>query len=140
MRLLVVTIFCLTLWTTSSFSQVAVIAHKSVSIDKIEKSELLDLFTGDKSFWSDGKPVIVFDLKPKGDTRDTFYNFLEMSPTRIKSIWMKRMLSGDSDPPEFLESEDKMFRKVASTPGAIGFVDQSKVNDDVKTLIIIEPE
>ena len=50
------------------------------------------------------------------------------------------MLSGDSDPPEFLESEDKMFRKVASTPGAIGFVDQSKVNDDVKTLIIIEPE
>ena len=84
MRQQIITIFCLTLWTAVSFSQVAVIAHKSVSIDTIEKLELLDFFTGDKSFWDDGTPVIVFDLKPKGDIRDTFYNFLEMSPTRIK--------------------------------------------------------
>jgi ABC-type phosphate transport system substrate-binding protein len=140
MRQLIVAIFYLTLWIAVSFSQVAVIAHKSVSIDTIEKSGLLDFFTGDKSFWDDGTPVIVFDLKPKGDRRDTFYNFLEMSPTRIKSIWMKRMLSGDSDPPEFVGSEDTMLKKVATTPGAIGFVGQSKVNDEVKVLIIIEPE
>jgi ABC-type phosphate transport system substrate-binding protein len=140
MRQLIITIFCLTVWTSASIAQVAVIAHKSVSIDTIEKSELLDFFTGDKSFWDDGTPVIVFDLKPKGEIRDTFYNFLEMSPTRIKSLWMKRMLSGDADPPEFLESEDKMLKKVATTPGAIGFMDQSKVNDDVKVLLTIEQE
>lgn len=137
MRQLIISIFCLALWTTGAFPQVAVIAHKSVPLDEIEKSELLDFYTGDKSLWSDGKPVIIFDLKPKGDIRDTFYSFLEMSPTRIKSIWMKRMLSGDADPPEFLESEDKMLKKVSSTPGAIGFVSQSKVNDAVKVLIII---
>jgi ABC-type phosphate transport system substrate-binding protein len=140
MRQLIIAIFGLTVWISSSFPQVAVITHKTVSIDNIEKSELLDFFTGDKSFWGDGKPVIIFDLKPKGDIRDTFYNFLEMSPTRIKSIWMKRMLSGDSDPPEFLESEDQMLKKVASTPGAIGFVGQSKVNDNVKVLLRIEQE
>jgi ABC-type phosphate transport system substrate-binding protein len=138
MKQLIITIFCLAFWTTGAFAQVAVIAHKSVPIDKSEKSELLDFYTGDKSFWSNGKPVIIFDLKPRGGNRDTFYNFLEMSPIRIKSIWMKRMLSGDADPPEFLESEDKMLQKVASTPGAIGFVGQSKVNDNVKALIIIQ--
>lgn len=48
------------------------------------------------------------------------------------------MLSGDADPPDFLDSEEEMVNKVASTPGAIGFVDQSKVSGDVKVLIIIE--
>jgi ABC-type phosphate transport system substrate-binding protein len=135
---LTVTVFCLTLWTTAAFPQVAVIAHKSVPLDKIEKQDLLDCYTGDKSFWSDGAAVIIFDLKPKGESRDLFYNFLEISSTRIKSIWMKRMLSGDADPPEFLESEEEMLKKVASTPGAVGFVSQSILNEDVKTLLLIE--
>lgn len=138
MKQLTMTICYLTLWGSGCFAQVAVIAHKSVPLDEIDKSELLDIYTGDKSLWSDGKPVIIFDLKPKGDIRDTFYSFLEMSPTRIKTIWMKRMLSGDADPPEFLNSEEEMLQKVASTPGAIGFVSQSKENDDVKVLMIIE--
>jgi ABC-type phosphate transport system substrate-binding protein len=138
MKQLLFIIFCLTLWITGAFTQIAVIAHKSVPIDKIEKSELIDFYTGDKSFWSDGNPVIIFDLKLKGNTRNTFFSFLEMSPTRIKSIWMKRMLSGDADPPEFLDSEDIMIKKVASTPGSIGFIGQSKVKDDVKVILIIK--
>jgi ABC-type phosphate transport system substrate-binding protein len=138
MKQLIVTFFCLLLWNSAAFSQVAVIAHKSVPIDNIEKSDLLDCYTGDKSLWSDDKTVIIFDLKQKGEVRDAFYNFLEISPTRIKTIWMKRLLSGDADPPEFLESEDEMLKKVASTPGAIGFVSQSAINEDVKILLIID--
>lgn len=138
MKQLILTIFSLALWNIAAFSQVAVIAHKSVPVDKIDKSDLLDCYTGDKSFWSDDVPVIIFDLEEKGEIREIFYNFLGMSPTRIKSIWMKRLLSGDADPPEFLESEDEMLKKVASTPGAIGFVSQSILNDEVKTVILIE--
>jgi len=140
MKQFILTISCLTLWINGAFPQVAVIAHKSVPVDVIEKSDLLDCYTGDKSFWSDDKRVIIFDLKEKGDTRDAFYKYLGISSTRMKSIWMKRMLSGDADPPEFLESEDKMLQKVASTKGAIGFVSKAKVSDKVKMILLLPRE
>lgn len=137
---MIVTILFLLAGAGSAFTQVVVIAHKSVPVDEIKKSELLDFYTGDIRKWSDGETVTVFDLKPKGEVKETFYKFLGKSASRMKSIWMKKMLSGEGDPPEALESEQKMIEKVAATPGAIGFVSQSKVSGDVKVLIIIEPE
>ncbi len=58
----------------------------------------------------------------------------------MKSVWLKRMLSGEGDPPLAVESETEMVKRVAATPGAIGFVSREAVNDTVKTLAIIEHE
>ena len=123
-----------------SFSQVAVIAHKSVPVDTIKKSELLDFYTGDIKKWNDEQPVVILDLKPRGDTKKAFYKFLGKSPSRMKSIWLKLMLSGEGDPPLSMRSEDELLKKVASTPGAIGFVSQRRATGDVKTLFLIEKE
>jgi len=137
MKQLSYTLMCITMWVTCASSQVAVIANLSVPLAKIEKSDLLDLYTGDMSLWTDGKAIVICDLKQKGEVRDSFYSYLGKSPHRIKSIWLKRMLSGDADPPTFLDSEEEMLKKVASTPGAIGFVSLSKIDEDVKTLLVI---
>ncbi len=117
---------------------VAVIAHLSVPEQELNKTRLLDIYTGDVKNWSDGKPVVVIDLKPAGDVKETFYKYLGKSPSRMKSVWMKRMLSGEGDPPVAVESENEMIKRVAATPGAIGFVSRDAVNDTVKTLAIIE--
>ena len=47
--------FCAALWAPSADAQVAVIANKSVPLNSIEQSELLDLFTGETSYWSNGE-------------------------------------------------------------------------------------
>ena len=125
---------------TSAADSVAVIAHPSVPEKELNKTKLLDIYSGDVKNWSDGRPVVVLDLKPTGDIKETFYKFIGKSPSRMKSVWMKRMLSGEGDPPQAVESEAEMVRKVASTPGAIGFVSRAAVNDTVKTLAIIEHE
>lgn len=121
-----------------SNAQVAVIAHKSVSVEKITDAKLLDFYTGDIRLWSDDSPVIVFDLKPKGEVKDMFYDFLGKSPSRMKSIWLKKMLSGEGDPPKSLLSEEDMLKNVSSTPGSVGFISNSKVTDRVKVLAIIQ--
>ncbi len=125
-------------WASSAQSQVAVIANKAVPINEIKKTELLDFYTGDTKKWDNQIPVIVFDLKLKSAVKDTFYNFLGKSPSRMKSIWLKKMLSGEGEPPKALESEEDMLKKVAETSGAIGFVSKEKINGEVKTLLIIE--
>jgi len=133
-----VTILFLFSWAETSFSQVAVIAHKSVPVDTIKKSELLDFYTADVKKWINGEKVIVNDLKPKGEVKKIFYKFLGKTPSRMKSIWLRNMLSGEGDPPEALKSEEEMLQKIAATPGAIGFLSHTKVDNNVKTLIVIK--
>ena len=123
---------------TSATAQVAVIAHSSVPVDTIEKIDLLDFYTGDIRVWQDENPVVVFDLKTKNDVKKSFYRFIGKSTSRMKSIWMKKMLAGESDPPMTMASEAEMLAKVASTPGAIGFISGVLVAENVKTLIIID--
>lgn len=55
----------------------------------------------------------------------------------MKKLWMKQQLTGEGIAPEALGSEDEVLNKVASTPGAIGFIDAKKVNDKVKVLLTI---
>lgn len=131
-------LFSILFLTTDSIGAVAVIANKSVPLDKITKDELLEFYTGETRRWSDGETVVVFDLKPKTELKGQFYKLVGKSSSRMKSIWMVNMLSGEGDPPEAIETEEAMLKKVADTKGAIGFVDRAKVTDEVKILIIIE--
>ena len=95
--------FLLLLLTSGTFGQVAVIANPSVPVDTITNTELLDFYSRDIRLWNNDKPVTIFDLKPKGKIKEIFYAFIGKSTSRMKSIWMKKMLSGEGDPPLALE-------------------------------------
>lgn len=138
MKILITIVSYFLFGSLCSFAQVAVIANKDVPVDTIAKSELLDLYTLEIGLWNNGQDVTIFDLKPKGEVKNTFYNYLGKSTSRMKSIWMKRMLSRGDDPPESLESEELVLKKVSSTPGAIGFISKSNVSEEVKILVEIE--
>ena len=140
MNLMITTIICLLVWTTDSTGQVVVIANKSVPMDTIKKSVLLDFYARDIKKWSDGQPVIILDLKPQSEVKTAFYNFLGKSPSRMKSIWLKKMLSGEGDPPEAMNSEGELLKKVAATAGALGFASKASVRKDVKILLEIDDE
>ncbi len=137
MKIVMVIIFFVLTCSVNVFGQVAVIANKSVPVDKLEKSDLLDFYTGDIRKWCDKQPVIVFDLKPKSEIKEIFYQFLGKKSSRMKSIWLKKMLSGEGDPPLAMKSEEELLKKVAATPGAIGYVHRAKVSEEVKILVVI---
>ncbi len=82
--------------------------------------------------------VVVFDLKPAVAVKEAFYKLLGKTPSRLKSIWLKRLLMGEGDPPESLPSEEEILKKVAATPGAIGFVSKAKVTSEVRVVVIVE--
>ncbi len=122
----------------NSYSQVAVIAHTDVAVDSISKSQLLDFYSGDIRKWENDLALIVFDLKPKEGVRDVFFQFIGKSSSRMKSIWLKKMLLGEGDPPSVIDNEKSMLETIAKTPGSIGFINNGLVNKTVKVLILIE--
>ena len=132
------TAFLLLLFAISAVAEVVVIAHPDAPEDSVAPGRLLDFYTGDIRQWEDGTRVVVFDLKEKGDTRDSFFDLIGKSSSRMRTIWLKRMLSGEGDPPVAIESEPQMVRRVALTPGAIGFVQRKHVTDSVKIIATVE--
>ena len=60
------------------------------------------------------------------------------SSSRMKSIWMKKMLAGEGEPPEAISDEKSMLQKVAETPGAVGFISTENLDDSVKLIATID--
>ena len=118
-------------------AQVAVIANKSVADSKIDVSKVTEIYLLKAKTWSDGKAIVPFTLKSDNDASNKFFDAIGKSSMEMKKVWMKLQLTGEGIAPEGLGSEDEVLNKVASTPGAIGFVSASKVNDKVKVLLTI---
>lgn len=140
MNSMIKTLIILFLFSGFGISQVAIIANKSVNLDKIDKAQLLDYYSLEIKLWDNGDPVMIFDLKIKNEVREAFFKFLGKSSSRMKSVWMKKMLLGEGDPPEPMESEQYMLDKIINTPGSIGFVNVELVTEEVKLLKVISDE
>jgi ABC-type phosphate transport system substrate-binding protein len=123
-----------------AYGDVAIIAHKDVPEDSLTEEQLRDIYAYDIRQWSNMQTVVVLDLKLKSDVRSAFYDYLGKSSSRMKSVWMKKMLLGEGDPPEVVADEETMIARVAALPGAIGFADAANVPDSVKVLAIIPAE
>jgi ABC-type phosphate transport system substrate-binding protein len=137
MKKIILTASVLILAAFHANAQVAVIAHKGVSVSSLSASAASDIFTLSTKEWKDGSAVVVFDLKAEGVTRTKFYDFIGKSPIELKKTWMRVQLSGEGKAPAVVASEEEMIQKVASTPGAIGFVSASKASGEVKILATI---
>ncbi len=134
MKRLIYILFIFLLVSGTASGQVSVIANKDVPETTVSQSGLKNIFTLEKTTWSNGSSITVFDLKPAGETKTKFYGSIGTTGKKIKKKWMKKMLQGEGQAPAALSSEEEVLQKVASTPGAIGFVSSAKVNDTVKTL------
>jgi ABC-type phosphate transport system substrate-binding protein len=131
---------CLLAGHRSFAAQVAVIAHRSVQAEDVDKDLLFEIYKGDVRTWDDDTKIKVWDLSERGEVRDSFYEFLGKRPSRMKSIWMRKLLTGEGEPPEVSESQEKMIENVIATTGSIGYVDKELVDDRVKLLLVIEEE
>lgn len=122
----------------SVHAQIKIVAHPSVPVSEIDRRMLLALFTGDEQSWDDETPIIIVDLSGRSETRASFYEYLGTSPSRIKSIWIKKKLSGEGDPPASFDTEEQVIAEIAATPGAVGYVGTHVETESsgVKTLLV----
>lgn len=121
-----------------SYAQVAVIANKSVADGSVSTSKVADIYSLRAKTWSNGQAVVLFTYKSDNNVTGPFFSALGKSSSDMKKAWMKIQLTGEGQAPEALGSEEEIINKVASTPGAIGFVSAGKVNDKVKVINTIK--
>jgi ABC-type phosphate transport system substrate-binding protein len=113
-------------------AQVAVVAHPGVADASVEPADLVGIYSLDQTRWSDGAAVVPFDASTAA--QDAFYGAIGQSSGQMKKVWLRKKLSGEGQPPATLGSDAEVLAKVASTPGAVGFVSAAAVDGSVKVL------
>jgi ABC-type phosphate transport system substrate-binding protein len=117
------------------FSQIAVIANPSVEEYTIDRPLFVKIYTLSSTKWSNEASIVAFDLKTDNPVRAKMLDFISKEPLELRRIWLKAVASGSAKAPDALATEEEVVEKVASTPGAIGYVSASKVGKGVKVLM-----
>ncbi len=100
----------------------------------IDEEQIAKIFLGQTKTFSNGSEALPVDQK-EGALREEFGNkLLKKNPAQLKAQWARQIFTGGAKPPKELSSDDEILKFVASTPGAIAYIDSSKVNKSVKVV------
>ncbi|HPU78830.1 MAG TPA: substrate-binding domain-containing protein [Accumulibacter sp.] len=113
------------------------IAYPATSEESIPRASLRAILGMRLHKWPADTPVKVFVLKDDAPEHATFSKtVLQVFPHQLRMAWDRQVFSGQGQYPEQLGSTQEMLSRVASTPGAIGYVKASEVNQNVRVLRI----
>jgi len=126
-------ILALALLMAGAYAEDTVIVNPALQIAALDEEALKDIYLGRKTSWDDGSRVVVVVLK-EGPSLDHLLQRLNKSAAQFLTGWKKLVFTGKGTMPELVESEDALVALVSKTPGAIGYVDKSRLKDGVKAL------
>src|SRR3569832_2772831 len=113
-----------------------VIGHPSLSVSQLNAQQVSELFLGRASKLPDGSAVTIVDHQDGEPIKEDFYkNVVGKSPRQLKSYWAKIVFTGEGAPPKTLSGGQALKHTVATTPGAIGYVDDKVVDGSIKVLL-----
>lgn len=127
-------LIALTLTATMAHAQaeLVVVTNAGNSVSSIPLSQLSRIFLGQSSAYPDGSTAIPLDIN--GEARNQFYrDVLKKTPEQVEKYWARMIFTGKAQPPREVKAGD-VKSVVAETPGAISYMDSSKVDASLKVL------
>ena len=121
--------------------RVVVVANSSVTNLKLSSNQLRKIFSMRQTTWPDGQPIQVYVLPTKSEAHSKLCkDILKMFPYQIDRLWNKLAYSGLGETPIAVETAEQMRLKIASTPGAIGYVLSSGEDNNLSSINVIKVE
>jgi hypothetical protein len=114
-----------------------VITHSGINEKYLSRSGLRAIFGMRTHIWPDGTAVKVFVMPDDAPLHAVFSKEkLNVFPYQLRAAWDRLVFSGTGQAPETVTSPEEMLAKVASTPGAIGYLTKSRMDGRVNVLQI----
>ena len=113
---------------------VILVSNPSVSIDRISRQDIQQIFMGEKVKWSDTQQIKLCILTSKKPLALFLKSYLELNSLKYKRHWRRILFTGTGAFPKFFKDEKSLIEYVAKTDGAIGFVLNLPPNSQVKTI------
>jgi ABC-type phosphate transport system substrate-binding protein len=132
-RTIATILFCF----ASNCGAVELIANLEVPAENLSRSLVRSIFSMRMTNWPGGMPIRVFVLGDKSKLHSSFSKrILGVFPHQLRRAWNRQIFSGTGQAPEKVESEREMLEKVTHTPGAIGYLSEDMINEQIRTLAV----
>ena len=116
---------------------VDIIANRDVPLNTLSLASARAIFGMRQVKWPDSRPIRVFVLPDDHPTHGAVCKErLNLFPYQLRQSWDRLVYSGMAQAPGEVSSEEEVIHKVATTPGAIGYVRKVRPNDQVKIIDI----
>jgi ABC-type phosphate transport system substrate-binding protein len=112
----------------------AIIAHPSVDSDTVDADMLQAFYLGKKRDWPDGTHVRLTVNQSEPVHAAFLDTWVGKSPSGFTGFWKRIVFTGKGKMPDSFSDDATVIEAVASTPGAIGYVDAGSTSDRVKRL------
>lgn len=114
-----------------------IVANPSVNEKILTVNSLRSIFSMRLKTWPDGTKIRVFVLSDDDELHQIFSKEkLNVFPYQLRSTWDRLVFSGTGQAPTKVSSNEEMLAKIASTPGAIGYLWKANINENVNVLEI----
>lgn len=118
-----------------AFAQVVVVVGAKSGTPALAKEQVSDIFLGRSTSLPGGASAVLVDLPEASAARDEFYSKVTgKSASQAKAYWAKLAFTGKGTPPAEVGNTAEVKKTVAGTPGGIGYIEKSAVDDSVKVV------
>ena len=124
----------LTIWAADPDTDWVVVVNPSNPARTLTRAELEQIYLRTMRFWPDGSSVLPINLPSADPTRRAFSErALHVDPDALATYWNRQYFQGVL-PPLVLQSSAAVRAYVAKTPGAIGYLPASDVDESIRVL------
>lgn len=122
---------------SSLYAEPITIVHPGEAHTTLERKTLRAAFGMSLQTWPDGRPLTVFVFRDDDAMHQQFCRkILGVLPYTLRRNWDRLLFSGAAQAPIAVNSPEEMLHRVASTPGAIGYIEKEWVNESVSIVEI----
>ncbi|MCU7811029.1 MAG: substrate-binding domain-containing protein [Candidatus Thiodiazotropha sp. (ex Notomyrtea botanica)] len=129
--------FALLLCLTNSSGAVDLVVNENVPIETLSRSTVRSVFSMRMTSWPDGVPIQVFVMGDKTKLHASFSKeILGVFPHQLRRAWNRQIFAGTGQAPAKVDTEQEMLDKVATTPGAIGYISKELINEQIRKIAV----
>ena len=131
--------FLVMMAVTQAYSQesLSVIANQEGAPTELSFKELKSVFLGEKQRWDAGNKVMIALMKTNTKLGLTVCSKVYgMKPDQMNKYWLALVFQGKVSAPYYFNSSTDLQNFVAQNPGAVGILDESVNNSEIKTVSV----
>lgn len=121
-------------FATEASAQISVIVS-SAQAKTLTEAQIAEIFAGASTTWPDGTKVQIVENGDAVLTQKFFAKVVKKPTALVRSQWTKLALSGQGAAPKKGADAAAVKDLVKKTPGAIGYINASDLDDSVKELL-----
>ena len=115
--------------------QVVLIAHPQVPNTALTRDTTRAIFAMRQRSWPDGQAVRGFVLPNNHPVHARFAKErLTVYPHQLQLAWDRMVFSGTGQAPSQVDNQIEMLERVATTPGALGYLEREYLDDRVQVV------